>query len=45
MRFGGLPLTVTMNSDEQRVEYLTRLFEETYIKDIIERNHIEKNKN
>ncbi len=42
VRFGGLPLTVTMNSDEQRVEYLTRLFEETYIKDIIERNHIEK---
>lgn len=42
VRFGGLPLTVTMNSDEQRVEYLTRLFEETYIKNIIERNHIEK---
>lgn len=42
VRFGGLPLTVTMNSDEQRVEYLTRLFEETYIKDIIERNNIEK---
>ena len=42
VRFGGLPLTVTMNSDEQRVEYLTRLFEETYIKDIIERNLIEK---
>lgn len=42
VRFGGLPLTVTMNSDEQRVEYLTRLFEETYTKDIIERNHIEK---
>lgn len=42
VRFGGLPLTVTMNSDEQRVEYMTRLFEETYIKDIIERNHIEK---
>ena len=42
VRFGGLPLTVTMNSDEQRVEYLIRLFEETYIKDIIERNHIEK---
>ena len=40
--FGGLPLTITMSSDEQRVEYLTRLFEETYIRDIIERNHIEK---
>ena len=32
----------TMNTDEQRMEYLTGLFEETYIKDIIERNHIEK---
>ena len=40
--FGGLPLTITMSSDDQRVEYLTRLFEETYIRDIIERNHIEK---
>ena len=40
--FGGLPLTITMATDEQRMEYLTRLFEETYIKDIIERNHIEK---
>lgn len=40
--FGGLPLTITMATDEQRMEYLTRLLEETYIKDIIERNHIEK---
>ena len=40
--FGGLPLTVTMTTDEQRMAYLTGLFEETYIKDIIERNHIEK---
>ena len=40
--FGGLPLTVMMATDEQRMAYLTGLFEETYIKDIIERNHIEK---
>lgn len=40
--FGGLPLTIMMNSDEQRMEYLTRLFEETYLRDIIERNRIEK---
>lgn len=40
--FGGLPLTITMNSDEQRMEYLTRLFEETYLRDIVERNRIEK---
>ena len=42
VNYGGLPLTVTMNTDEQKMEYLTKLFEETYIKDIIERNHIEK---
>lgn len=40
--YGGLPLTVTMKTEEQKIEYLTRLFEETYIRDIIERNHIEK---
>lgn len=40
--YGGLPLTVTMRREEQKIEYLIRLFEETYIRDIIERNHIEK---
>ena len=42
VNFGGLPLTITMNTDEQRMEYLTGLFEETYIKDIIERNNIQR---
>ena len=42
VNFGGLPLTITMATDEQRMKYLTSLFEETYIKDIVERNHIEK---
>lgn len=40
--YGGLPLIVTMNTEEQKIDYLTRLFEETYIRDIIERNNIEK---
>lgn len=40
--YGGLPLTVTMKTEEQKIHYLSRLFEETYIKDIIERNRIEK---
>ncbi len=40
--YGGLPLTVTMQTEEQKIRYLTRLFEETYIRDIIERNHIER---
>lgn len=40
--YGGLPLILSMKTEEQKTEYLTRLFEETYIKDIIERKHIEK---
>lgn len=40
--YGGLPLTVTMKTEEQKINYLNRLFEETYIKDIKERNRIEK---
>lgn len=40
--YGGLPLTVTMKTEEQKINYLTTLFEETYLKDIIERHHIEK---
>ncbi|MCH5250362.1 MAG: ATP-binding protein [Lachnospiraceae bacterium] len=40
--YGGMPLTVTMKTEEQKINYLSRLFEETYIIDIIERNHIEK---
>lgn len=40
--YGGLPLTVMMKTEEQKINYLTKLFEETYLKDIIERHHIEK---
>jgi predicted AAA+ superfamily ATPase len=42
MTYGGLPLTVTMKTEEQKSNYLRKLFEETYVKDIVERNHIEK---
>lgn len=40
--YGGLPLAAMMRTEEQKVNYLSRLFEETYIRDIRERNHIEK---
>lgn len=40
--YGGLPLTVMMKTEEQKINYLTKLFKETYLKDIIERHHIEK---
>ena len=42
MLYGGLPLTVIMKTEEQKISYLTSLFEETYLKDIIERHQIEK---
>ena len=40
--YGGLPLTITMKTEEQKINYLTNLFKETYLKDIVERHHIEK---
>ena len=40
--YGGLPLVATMKTEQQKIRYLTNLFSETYLKDIIERNHIEK---
>ena len=42
LMYGGLPLTITMKTEEQKVKYLTTLFEETYIKDIRDRNRIDK---
>lgn len=42
MLYGGLPLTAAMRTEEQKISYLTSLFEETYLKDIIERHHIDK---
>ncbi|MDO4383056.1 MAG: ATP-binding protein [Eubacteriales bacterium] len=40
--YGGLPLCVTMPTEEQKVLYLSNLFEETYLKDILERHKITK---
>lgn len=42
MIYGGLPLVSTMKTEEQKVAYLSNLFAETYIKDIVNRNKIEK---
>lgn len=35
--YGGLPLIASMKTDEQKSEYLIRLFNEVYLKDISER--------
>ena len=40
--YGGLPLIATMKTEKQKTNYLIKLFEETYIKDIVSRNKIEK---
>ncbi|MCF0121190.1 MAG: ATP-binding protein, partial [Oscillospiraceae bacterium] len=42
MLYGGLPSTVTMKTEEQKVAYLSSVFEETYLRDILERNSINK---
>lgn len=39
--YGGLPLTVSMQTDEQKSSYLQRLFDEVYMKDITERNNVQ----
>lgn len=38
--YGGLPYTLSFKTDNERSEYLKNLFEEIYIRDIIERNNI-----
>ena len=40
--YGGLPYMVILKTDKQKRKYLTDLFETTYIKDIIERNNIQR---
>lgn len=40
MIFGGLPRILSFTTDEQKSKYLTDLFQETYLKDIIERNKV-----
>lgn len=40
MTFGGLPRILSLRTDGQKIKYLTDLFNETYLKDIIEHNKI-----
>lgn len=39
--FGGMPYLFNLESFEEKSAYLKRLFEETYIKDVIERNKVQ----
>lgn len=38
--YGGLPYTLSFETEEEKSAYLKKLFEETYINDIVERNNI-----
>ena len=38
--YGGLPMTVFMKTDAEKKKYLSDLFGETYLKDILERHNI-----
>ena len=40
--YGGLPYTLHLKSEKEKISYLERLFEETYLVDIIERNGVGK---
>ena len=40
MIYGGLPLILSMESDEDKAEYLTALFQKVYISDIVERHSV-----
>lgn len=40
MTFGGLPKLLEMKTDQEKVDYLKGIFEETYIRDIVERNDV-----
>ncbi|MBR1749122.1 MAG: ATP-binding protein [Bacilli bacterium] len=40
--YGGLPLILSKKTEEEKSQYLKGLFDQTYIKDIIERNNIQR---
>lgn len=41
--FGGMPLCLSMETQEDKAKYLTNLFETTYLADIISRNNLRGN--
>lgn len=40
--YGGLPLVLSMRTPEQKAVYLASLFDEAYLSDVVERNHLTK---
>ena len=41
MTYGGLPQTAVLRSERQKAEYLKNIFSNVYLKDVVERNHIQ----
>ncbi len=41
--YGGMPLVLSYKDESDKINYLSNLFKETYIKDIVERNHLRGN--
>ena len=42
MLFGGMPRLLELKDEKSKKDYLASLFREVYIKDILERNHLER---
>ena len=42
MLYGGMPRLLTLEDDKDKKDYLTSLYSELYVKDIVERNGIER---
>ena len=42
MLYGGMPRLLQMTDEKDKKNYLTHLYDELYLKDIVERNHIER---
>ena len=42
LMFGGMPLILSKTGDAEKAEYLSELFDQTYIRDIIERNKVQR---
>lgn len=38
--FGGMPALILKKTDEEKIKYLKDLINNTYIKDVVERNNI-----
>ena len=42
MLYGGMPRIAQMSEEHDKKEYLANLYDEVYIRDIVERNHLER---